>query len=65
MVALVFPNVGFALSTIYIGQELESNAILWVSVGLTILVVLVWLMVLTLMARHIWRSFALTSSKNA
>ncbi|KAJ5932787.1 hypothetical protein N7516_007276 [Penicillium verrucosum] len=30
--AFIFPNVGFTLATVYLGQELESNAILWFSV---------------------------------
>jgi tellurite resistance protein TehA-like permease len=41
--AFIFPNVGFTISTIYLGQELESDAILWVSTGMVILLVAFWL----------------------
>jgi tellurite resistance protein TehA-like permease len=41
--AFIFPNVGFTISTIYLGQELESEAILWVSTGMVILLVIFWL----------------------
>lgn len=42
--ALVFPNVGFTIATIYIGEELESNAIAWVASVMTVLVFGAWLM---------------------
>ncbi|KAF2706818.1 hypothetical protein K504DRAFT_437749 [Pleomassaria siparia CBS 279.74] len=42
--ALVFPNVGFTLATIAIGTELDSPAILWVGSGMTICLVLLWLL---------------------
>jgi tellurite resistance protein TehA-like permease len=41
--AFIFPNVGFTISTIYLGQELESEAIMWVSTGMVILLVVFWL----------------------
>ena len=41
--AFIFPNVGFTISTIYLGQELESEAILWVSTGMVIMLVVFWL----------------------
>lgn len=42
--AFIFPNVGFTLSTIYLGQEFESNAVLWVATAMVILVVIFWLL---------------------
>ena len=55
--AIIFPNVGFTLSTIYIGQELESEAILWVSVAMIILLVIFWLFDLFLMAKAVLKSY--------
>lgn len=53
LIAFIFPNVGFTLATVFLGEELESNAIQWVSVGMTIIVVAFWLMDLVLMAKVI------------
>jgi C4-dicarboxylate transporter/malic acid transport protein len=44
--ALIFPNVGFTLSTIQIGSSLDSVAIGWVTSGMTIVLVATWLVVL-------------------
>ena len=41
--AFIFPNVGFTLSTIYLGQEFESEAVLWVATAMVILVVISWI----------------------
>ncbi|KAF1956213.1 hypothetical protein CC80DRAFT_472942 [Byssothecium circinans] len=41
--AFVFPNVGFTLSTVCIGQEMGSEGILWVGSAMTVLLVAVWL----------------------
>ncbi|PKX99656.1 tellurite-resistance/dicarboxylate transporter family protein [Aspergillus novofumigatus IBT 16806] len=43
--SMVFPNTGFVIATIRIGQVLQSPAILWVATGLTIAQVVVWLCV--------------------
>lgn len=43
--SMVFPNTGFVIATISIGQVLESEAILWVGSILTIFQVAVWLAV--------------------
>ncbi|KAI1139620.1 voltage-dependent anion channel [Hypoxylon sp. FL0543] len=42
--AIIFPNVGFTIATIMIGEELQSNAILWVATVMTILLFAAWLM---------------------
>ncbi|KAK4613393.1 Malic acid transport protein [Fulvia fulva] len=54
--ASIFPNVGWTLSTIYLGQEFESEGIIWVSVAMTILLVAFWLLELFLMMRAVARS---------
>ncbi|KAK5168072.1 uncharacterized protein LTR77_006640 [Saxophila tyrrhenica] len=43
---LVFPNVGFTIATIKIGQQLESEGILWVASIMSILLVAMWIFVL-------------------
>ncbi|KAJ5852189.1 uncharacterized protein N7529_011574 [Penicillium soppii] len=40
---MVFPNTGFIIATISIGQVLQSPAILWVTSALTVLQVIMWL----------------------
>lgn len=60
-IAVVFPNVGFTISTIYLGQELESNAILWVSVAMILLLVTVWLLDLFLMGKAMINSMFVDS----
>ncbi|KAI0837392.1 voltage-dependent anion channel [Hypoxylon sp. FL0890] len=42
--SIIFPNVGFTIATIMIGEELQSNAILWVATIVTILLFGAWLM---------------------
>ncbi|OTA92557.1 hypothetical protein M434DRAFT_387095 [Hypoxylon sp. CO27-5] len=41
---IVFPNVGFTIATIMIGEELQSNTIQWVGTIMTILLFAAWLM---------------------
>ncbi|KAJ5302274.1 hypothetical protein PENANT_c008G09526 [Penicillium antarcticum] len=41
--AMVFPNTGFVIATISIGQVLQSEGILWVSSIMTVLQVAMWL----------------------
>lgn len=43
--ALVFPNSGWTISTIYIGRQLHSEGILWVASAMTILLVVAWIFV--------------------
>jgi tellurite resistance protein TehA-like permease len=43
--SMVFPNTGFIIATISIGQVLQSPAILWVSSVMTVLQVIMWLAV--------------------
>lgn len=44
--AFVFPNTGFTIVTIDIGEALQSDAIRWVGSAMTILIVATWLFVL-------------------
>ncbi|KAB8225080.1 voltage-dependent anion channel [Aspergillus novoparasiticus] len=41
--SMVFPNTGFVIATIRIGQVLQSEAVLWVASAMTILQVAIWL----------------------
>jgi C4-dicarboxylate transporter/malic acid transport protein len=53
--AIIFPNVGFTIATIYIGEGLESNAIAWVATVMTVLVFAAWLMDLFLHLKSIFQ----------
>lgn len=41
----MFPNVGFAIATITIGKELQSQGILWVGSVATVLLVILYLFI--------------------
>ena len=51
--ALVFPNVGFTIAVIDIGEQLLSPGIKWVGSAMTILLVTTWLFVLAMHARAV------------
>lgn len=53
---MIFPNVGFTLGTIYIAEELESNAIEWVGVGMILVLALLWMLDVSLMGRVLARA---------
>jgi tellurite resistance protein TehA-like permease len=53
--SFVFPNVGFNIATIKIGEQLESEGILWVSSVMTILLVAMWIFVILAQARAVWK----------
>lgn len=61
---MIFPNVGFTISLISIGKGLESNAILWVSSIMTILLVATYLWILVMHARAIYRCDVLWPGKD-
>ncbi|PHH72751.1 hypothetical protein CDD83_4881 [Cordyceps sp. RAO-2017] len=44
--AMVFPNTGFTLATISIANELKSEAVLWVTTGMSIFMICMYLFVL-------------------
>ncbi|KAM0365753.1 hypothetical protein HYE67_011241 [Fusarium culmorum] len=53
--AIVFPNVGFTIATVYIGEEFESDGISWVATVMTIFVFAAWLMDLYLHMKSIFQ----------
>ncbi|KAF2773954.1 hypothetical protein EJ03DRAFT_304597 [Teratosphaeria nubilosa] len=52
--ALVFPNTGWTIATINIGNQLESQGILWVGSAMTIILVAVWIFVFLMEMRAIF-----------
>ncbi|KAF1818018.1 uncharacterized protein K489DRAFT_374635 [Dissoconium aciculare CBS 342.82] len=54
--AVIFPNVGWALGTVYLARVLESPAIEWVSVAMIIGVEAIWVMNIVLMFMTVFRS---------
>ena len=60
----VFPNVGFAIATIKIGEELESEGILWVGSAMTILLVAGWMFVFVAEMRAIIRKDIIMPGKD-
>ncbi|KAG9239143.1 voltage-dependent anion channel [Amylocarpus encephaloides] len=62
--AFVFPNVGFTLCTISIGSALESEGVLWVTTGMTILLVATWLFVGVMHARAVLKKQILWPGKD-
>ncbi|WPB06861.1 uncharacterized protein RHO25_011521 [Cercospora beticola] len=59
--ALIFPNVGWVLGTVYLGEELQSEAIAWVSVAMIIALVAVWLLDMFLMSKAVIKSIFIDS----
>lgn len=53
--AFVFPNVGFTVATIRIGEEFDSEGILWLGSAMTIALVVMWIFVLVNHVRALWR----------
>lgn len=51
--ALVFPNVGFTIAVIKIGQQLLSPGIQWVGSIMTIILITVWLFVMVMHFRAV------------
>ncbi|PVI08464.1 hypothetical protein DM02DRAFT_607857 [Periconia macrospinosa] len=62
--ALIFPNVGFTLATVNIGQELGSEGILWVGSAMTILLFVTWLIVVVACARAVVKGQILWPGKD-
>ena len=52
--ALVFPNVGFTIATISIGEELNSQGTLWIGSAMTILLVVMWIFLMVLHAMAVF-----------
>lgn len=62
--AFVFPNIGFTICTISIGDVLMSEAILWVGSAMSTLVIATWLFVGFMHARAVWRKDILWPGKD-
>jgi tellurite resistance protein TehA-like permease len=62
--ACVFPNAGFAIATISIGEQLESEGILWVGSTMTILIVVAWVFIFAAQMRAVWRRQILMPGKD-
>jgi tellurite resistance protein TehA-like permease len=43
---MVFPNTGFTIAVIDIGQQLESPGVLWVGSIMSVLIFITWLLVI-------------------
>jgi tellurite resistance protein TehA-like permease len=54
--AIIFPNVGWALGTIYLGRVLESQAIDWVAVAMIIGVEAIWVLNIVTMSITVFKS---------
>jgi len=62
--AFVFPNVGFTICTINIGEAVMSEGILWVGSAMTIILVALWLFVGFMHARAVWNKDILWPGKD-
>ncbi|KAE8453263.1 hypothetical protein EG329_011330 [Mollisiaceae sp. DMI_Dod_QoI] len=62
--AFVFPNVGFTICTINIGNALMSEGILWVGSVMTILLVITWCVCFSAHIRAVWRRDILWPGKD-
>ncbi|KAJ4348277.1 uncharacterized protein N0V89_009649 [Didymosphaeria variabile] len=62
--AFVFPNTGFAIATITIGNQLNSEGIRWVGSIMTILLVAVWLFNLAMQVRAVHNKTMLWPGKD-
>ncbi|KAG9245271.1 voltage-dependent anion channel [Calycina marina] len=62
--AMTFPNIGFTIATISIGKTLGSEGILWVSSGMTIVIVATWLFIAFSQVRGVWQKDILWPGKD-
>lgn len=53
--AFIFPNAGFTLATIQIGNILGSNAILWATSVMTAVLCIGWLLLIVLHVKVLWK----------
>lgn len=60
----MFPNVGFTIATIQIGDALVSEGVKWVASGMTIVLVAVWLFVGCTHVRAVWKREILWPGKD-
>lgn len=62
--AFVFPNVSFTIATIRIGEQFESEGILWVGSMMTVLLVGMWIFVFACHVRAVLRKDILMPGKD-
>ena len=62
--AMVFPNVGFTIATIRIGEEFESEGILWLGSVMTVLLVGMWMFVFVCHVRAVMQRQILMPGKD-
>lgn len=62
--AFVFPNVGFTIATISIGEAIISEGVQWVGSVMTVLLVATWLFVGVAHVRAVWRKQILWPGKD-
>jgi tellurite resistance protein TehA-like permease len=62
--AFVFPNSGLTLALIQIGNMLESSAIKGVTSGMTVFLVILWLVVLFSNVKAVWQKRILWPGKD-
>lgn len=60
----MFPNVGFTIATINIGNALMSEGILWVGSAMTILLVVIYLFVGASHVRAVYKGHILWPGKD-
>lgn len=53
--AFIFPNAGFTLATIQVGNVLGSAAILWVTSVMTAMLFIGWLLLVVLHVKALWK----------
>ena len=53
--SFVFPNTGFIIATIDVGNAIQSEGILWVASAATIVQVAMWMLVSVAHVRAVWK----------
>lgn len=62
--SFVFPNVGFTIALIDIGEAFGSQGVLWVGSVMTVCLVIAWIFVGTCHARAVWKGQILWPGKD-
>ena len=62
--AFIFPNVGFTIATINIGQAFESTAVEWMGTAMTLLLIAMYLFVFACQIRALFRRDVVAEGKD-
>ena len=62
--AFIFPNTGFTIAVIDIGEQLSSQRIQWVGSIMSILLVGTWLFVIVMHIRAVWKKDIMMPGKD-